>query len=645
MADVFISHARSTEKQAQAAAEGLRSLGYSVWLDRELPTHRAYTGVIEKELAAAKAVLVIWSAKAVRSQWVMSEANRAREDDKLVQMAIDDARLPMPFDQIQCADLKGWIGDPDTHDWGRIIASVADLVGVRGTASPQVSTSAPASGLVIAVLPFDNLSGDADLLYFSDGVSEEILQTVTQTTGLRVIGRSSSFQFRGPGKATRRVAAELGCTHTLDGSVRRSGNRVRIAASLIECAGQTVLWSGRFERDLTDIFALQDEIAAAVAAGLKVAFAPSEDTGPIDPLAYELYLRSRMPEMSARVGAAAADWLNPADAALLREAIGRAPRFAQAWSAMAMAKAVEANSQPSLEHFGALAAEATKAAQTALSLDPKSGSAHAALSLLLPMCGAFAEREDLLARARAASPEDDFILFQSSLSTMRTGRISDAFAFATRARQLNPLNPHATFWHAFMLFHVGRQQEAFDVWELGRARWPDHPGMASVAMFYAATAGEWERVDRLYSHARERGKSGNIAAVDLLRRRPAEARETLLREAHRQAASVGMVLLNQAGLMAFMGYVDDVYELLADAPLERLFMAGDPLSEATGGIYPLFDAQNVNLRVDPRFVGLCNRLGLCSYWVKSDRWPDCAGEGVLPYDFKAECRRLAATRA
>ena len=645
MADVFISYARSTAKQAQAAAGSLRSFGYSVWLDEDLPTHRSYTDVIEEELASAKAVLVVWSAEAVKSQWVKSEANRAREDDKLIQMAIDGARLPMPFDQIQCADLKGWMGDPDAHEWGRIIASVADLTGVHGTASQQVATSAPASGPVMAVLPFDNLSGDADLLYFSDGVSEEILQTVTQTTGVEVIGRSSSFQFRGPGKATRRVAAELGCTHILDGSVRRSGNRVRISASLIECAGQTVLWSGRFDRDLADVFALQDEIAAAVAAGLKVAFAPSEDIGPIDPLAYELYLRSRVPAMSARIGAVAADWLNPADAALLRESIGRAPRFAQAWSALAMAQAVEANSQPSPEHFGVLAAEASEAAQTALSLDPKAGSAHAALSLLLPMCGAFAAREDLLALARAASPDDDFILFQSSLSAMRIGRVSDAFAFASRAHHLNPLNPHAAFWHAFMLFHTGRQQEAFDSWELGRVRWPDHPGMASVAMFYAATAGEWERVERLDPLARKRGESGNIAAVDLLRRRPAEARETLLHEAHRQAVSAGMVLLTQAGFMSLMGYVDDVYELLADAPLERLFIAGDPLSQATGGIYPLFDAQNVNLRADPRFVGLCNRLGLCSYWVKSDRWPDCAGEGVLPYDFKAECRRLAGARA
>src|SRR5262249_58469869 len=94
-------------------------------------------------------------------------------------------------------------------------------------------------------------------------------------------------------KAARRVAAELGCTHLLDGSVRRSGGHVRTSATLVECAGQTTLWAGRFDRDLADVFALQDEIGAAVAAALKSTFEPSANAGPIDPAAYDLYLRAR----------------------------------------------------------------------------------------------------------------------------------------------------------------------------------------------------------------------------------------------------------------------------------------------------------------------------------------------------------------
>jgi hypothetical protein len=100
MSDVFISYAHSTATQAQAAAAALRALGYSVWLDEDLPGQRAFTHAIQEELANAKAALVVWSADGTRSEWVLSEANRARDDRKLVQVAVDKARLPMPFDQI-----------------------------------------------------------------------------------------------------------------------------------------------------------------------------------------------------------------------------------------------------------------------------------------------------------------------------------------------------------------------------------------------------------------------------------------------------------------------------------------------------------------------------------------------------------------
>jgi adenylate cyclase len=102
MSDVFISYARSTEPTAQAVVDALRSLGYSVWRDDELPSHRSYSDVIEEQIQSAKAVVVIWSAEAVKSQWVRSEADRARASDKLVQLMVDGSRLPMPFDRRSC---------------------------------------------------------------------------------------------------------------------------------------------------------------------------------------------------------------------------------------------------------------------------------------------------------------------------------------------------------------------------------------------------------------------------------------------------------------------------------------------------------------------------------------------------------------
>jgi len=128
MADVFLSYARPSLDDAMRIADRLRAAGYTVWYDESLPAHRAYSDVIAEQLDAAAAVLVLWSKEAAASQWVRSEANRARETGRLVQVRLDGARLPMPFDQIQCADLRRWRGGNSTG-WKNMVASVAALAG------------------------------------------------------------------------------------------------------------------------------------------------------------------------------------------------------------------------------------------------------------------------------------------------------------------------------------------------------------------------------------------------------------------------------------------------------------------------------------------------------------------------------------
>ncbi|HZC17760.1 MAG TPA: TIR domain-containing protein, partial [Caulobacteraceae bacterium] len=144
MSDIFISYARSTAREAQAMGEALRALGYSVWRDDDLPSHRSYSEVIEEQLGLAKAVLVVWSTEAVRSQWVRSEADKARTREKLVQLAVDSVDLPMPFDQIQCADLTGWSGETSHVGWIKILASIEALAGPGAVlaAGPEVTQMA-----------------------------------------------------------------------------------------------------------------------------------------------------------------------------------------------------------------------------------------------------------------------------------------------------------------------------------------------------------------------------------------------------------------------------------------------------------------------------------------------------------------------
>ena len=295
--DVFISYARSTTaKQAQQVGEALQSLGYTVWRDDQLSAHGVYTDIIEQRLRTARAVVVVWSAEARQSDWVRAEAEVARQAGTLVQLTIDGSAPPLPFSQIQCADMAGWSGDTGADGWRKVVASVAALTGgaadlaVQAPARPKPS---PPVEPLLAVLPFDNVSSDIELSFFSDGVSDEIRETIARGADLRVIGRGSSFQFRGAAKSASRVAAQVKATHILDGSVQRSGLKLRITAELVDCATETTVWTRRFDRDLSDIFALQDEIAAAVATALRVAITMPATPLAIDPPTYDRYLAAR----------------------------------------------------------------------------------------------------------------------------------------------------------------------------------------------------------------------------------------------------------------------------------------------------------------------------------------------------------------
>ncbi len=197
MSDVFISYARSTAGQAHAVAEALRALGYDVWRDDQLPAHRAYTDVIEERLQSAKAVVVIWSAEAVKSHWVRSEADRARSDDKLVQLLVDGSRLPMPFDQIQCADLRGWNGDDAAPGWRKVVGSVQDLV--KGIKTPAAAPSARPNFEAAAVT---NLPRPASALIGREQALAEIAE---------LMGRHRLVSLTGHGGAGKtRLAVEAG---------------------------------------------------------------------------------------------------------------------------------------------------------------------------------------------------------------------------------------------------------------------------------------------------------------------------------------------------------------------------------------------------------------------------------------------------
>jgi TolB-like protein len=301
--DVFISYARPREADARDIAQALIDLGYEVWRDDKLAAHEEFGDVIQQRLDAAKAVVVLWSEESVRSQWVRSEANRARALDKLVQVNLDGVSLPMPFDQIHCANLKGWRGEPDAPGWNQTLASLAVLVdprkpsASRSTAARRAPFSAAGDKPSLAVLPFANLSGDPEQDYFIDGLMEEIATALTRIRTLFVIAASSSLALKGKDISPAQAAEALGVRYILEGSVRKAGDRVRISAKMIDAHRGAQIWADRFDDRLDDIFELQDKVAGAVAGVIEFSVQEAETKRLLnrptsDLRSYDLYLRA-----------------------------------------------------------------------------------------------------------------------------------------------------------------------------------------------------------------------------------------------------------------------------------------------------------------------------------------------------------------
>jgi TolB-like protein len=263
----------------------------------------------------------------------------------------------------------------------------------EGAHQSKLAVTAAPREPILAVLPFDNLSDDREMQFFSDGVSEEILQALTRTQGMKTIGRASSFQFRGVDKTVRKVAAELGATHVLDGSVRRAGDRIRVSAQLIEATTQTTTWAEQYDHELSDILRLQADVATSVTEALHAKLVHKPEPMLIDPIAFE---------MCARARSLASKYLSDADVvasvSLLEQAVERAPRQAEAWGLLAANKALlipRTHDEPSSPMHEA----ARAAANNALALDPATPSAVRALAFLLPGFARYQERLDLAEKA------------------------------------------------------------------------------------------------------------------------------------------------------------------------------------------------------------------------------------------------------
>ena len=343
------------------------------------------------------------------------------------------------------------------------------------TALEQLSANPADLRRSIAVLPFADMSAGRDHEWFSDGLAEEIINALTRIPDLKVIARTSAFAFKGRQEDIRRIAEALGVSHVLEGSVRKAGTRIRVTAQLITAADGSHLWSERYDRELVDIFAIQDDISQAIAAALEVKLAATPTDirrhRPTVP-AYEAFLRGRHhlfkfnPESSKR------------GIESLKAAIALDPRYGQPHSELGLSYLLSAMNglRPMREVVDLVRAEA----QSALALDQSEPAPH---FLLASLAAAYdydwieAEAQFRLALA-TTSPSSDVRWAYSSFYLQPLGRFQEAVAQMERAVEHDPLN---VVWRGVLGSHLTHAQlydraieQAHEASKIDAANWVPH---------------------------------------------------------------------------------------------------------------------------------------------------------------------------
>jgi TolB-like protein/Tfp pilus assembly protein PilF len=354
---------------------------------------------------------------------------------------------------------------------------------VRKPAQPGPAAEAVATMASIAVLPFVNLSSDKEQEYFSDGISEEILNVLARLPELSVAARTSSFQFKGEKRDVAQIAAQLKVRMVLEGSVRKQAEKVRITAQLIDAQTGFHLWSQTYDRDLKDIFAIQDEIARAIGDELKIRVGKkgasgSAVRGTTSPQAHDLYLHGLAQWQVRR-----ADELWAAKESFER-AIAADPGFAEAWGGLALCHAVLPDYTVRISYKDAHA-RGREAAEQALVLDPTQAEPYAALGSIESDEGHYQTGVALLKRAVVLRPSFATARQWLGTSLMMLGAREESLASLARAAELDPRSVIVAANYSSMLMLAGRNADAIAACTPALEHAPDFiPCLSNCALAY-----------------------------------------------------------------------------------------------------------------------------------------------------------------
>ena len=644
---VFLSYSRADQARAAQLADALSQAGLTVWWDSLIEGGASFAKSIEAALLASDAVVVLWSATSVASDWVLDEAAHGRDLHKLVPLSIDGTLPPLGFRQYQAIALPA--SSPDRADPTAVAAVVRAVQAIAsgapaparagtgtGTPAAPVQTSrrrlligtaagavlvagggvlgwrrgwftaaAPASGSSVAVLPFKNISGDAARAYFSDGLSEEVRATLARNLRLQVMAQSSSGQFRASEEGAVSIAGKLGVSYLLDGSVRWAGDTVRVAAELVDGRTGFSRWSQLFERTLSDVFAVQSEIAHAVAAAM-VAQVDTAGEAPADPSAelaasggtlnvdaYDAYLRGQ-----ALYGLSSDEATDRAAMELFDQAIALDPGYAAAHAARARSLITFANVHAGVGETAAMYDQAIAAAERAVALAPQYAAAHSTLAFAL-----FQGRLDVRAarapyeRSHALGGGEASVLARWALYCARTGRHDLATDAMDRALLRDRLNPSIHRAHGSIEYAARRFSES--IAPMRRALVMNPKMSQAHAALGDALVNLGQHGEAKAEYAAEPIADFRLTGLAIAAHRAGEAEASRAAMAQLVSEEGDRVLYQQGQVLAQWGELD-----AAAKALDAARAHGD-----SGLVYARNDPFLDPLRGDPRMAALLDSLG------------------------------------
>jgi adenylate cyclase len=491
----------------------------------------------------------------------------------------------------------------------QLAASRATNATPTGVEAAREAAAKPA-GISVAVLPFANMSGDAGQEFFSDGMTEEITSALAKIPDLRVVGRSSAFQFKGQNKDLRTIGQALSATHLLEGSVRKAGTRLRITAELVKADDGLHLWTENYDRELKDVFVVQEDIAQAIAVSLRVPLGlkqgealVSNRTGDLD--SYQQYLRAR-----AQFRARAMDEA----VATLEGVVARDRNYAPAWAllpnaySLAFAYNLVTVRSGSIEEQRRARQNLTdkmeKAAREAIRLDPKQPGGYLGLAAVERDRGHDIAAESLFQQALALDPGDPESLDLYSQWLFRVGRMKDSLRLREQLRVLEPFVPIYNTITGSILHADGQNEAAMRLLEAV----PSGGAVGERRNLYLAqtyaTAGRYgEAADTLLAIPQDQNRSSRQSVVEAAR---------LLRTAPAKVSA-------PESLPALQGILTFVY-LYVGVP-DRVMDEAERALEAGSVGFVDWTPQFSPVRKTDRFKAYVRKTGLVDYW-RTKGWPD-----------------------